>query len=320
MPIKRDKDSTAGAKLLRLFRKLMLNGGRHFQSDLAEWLNCSKQTVIRLMAEIENEIGTSLESGMDRRRRWYQIKTISRARLDLDFEEIRYLSVCRDLAAPYLPEQVKKRVDESIFNFSMLMADRSFTEREKAQKPQCSFFSKGRIDYTPHHDHIELLVRAAESKLICRVLYKAAGKQESKEHKFAPARIVSMNNALYVLGAGVTEDYRTLRHLTNLAIHRIQDVEITSKPILFKIPEADMTDFGFPWHEPRTFTIHFKPGRAADYVRERIWAECQTLREVADGGVVLEITTQSEPELLAWVRSFGEDAMLEDSNSPNSNH
>lgn len=310
---KLDMDSTTGAKLLRLFQKLMLDGRRHYQADLATFLNCSKQTVMRLIAEIEGVIGASLETGLDRHRRWYQIKTISRNRLGLDFEELRYLSICRDLAAPYLPEQVQKRVDESISSFSMLMADQAFAEREKAQKRQFSFFSKGRIDYSPHFDHIERLVHAAEEKRICLVLYKAAGKSKAKEHRFAPNRIVSMNNALYALGAGVTEDFKKMRHLTNLAIHRIKDVILTDKLVPFAIPDADLGMFGLPWHEPRTFRIRFTPGKASDYVRERIWADQQKLEELEDGGVLLELTTRSEPEVMAWVRSFGEDAKLQES-------
>ncbi len=307
---KLDSDSTTGAKLLRLFQKLMLDGRKHYQADLATFLNCSKQTVMRLIAEIEGVIGVSLETGLDRRRRWYQIKAISRNRLGLEFEELRYLSICRDLAAPYLPDQIKKRVDESIFNFSMLIADQGFAEREKAQKQQCAFFSKGRIDYSPHFEHIERLVLAMEGKRICLVRYKAAGKSKAKEHRFAVSRIVSMNNALYALGAGVTEDFKEIRHLTNLAIHRIHDVTLTDKLILFDIPESDPGMFGLPWHEPRTFRIRFVPGKAADYVRERIWADQQKLEELEDGGVLLELTTRSEPEVMAWVRSFGEEATL----------
>ncbi|MBO4300622.1 MAG: WYL domain-containing protein, partial [Desulfovibrio sp.] len=49
---------------------------------------------------------------------------------------------------------------------------------------------------------------------------------------------------------------------------------------------------------------------AADYVRERIWAESQKMEDTEDGGVLLEITTRSEPELMAWVRSFGDKAIL----------
>lgn len=32
------------------------------------------------------------------------------------------------------------------------------------------------------------------------------------------------------------------------------------------------------------------------------------ITELEDGGIILEITTRSEPELTAWVRSFGEEA------------
>lgn len=93
-------------------------------------------------------------------------------------------------------------------------------------------------------------------------------------------------------------------------IFRIKDVTLTDKRICFDIPEVEPGTFGLPWHEPRTFQIRFKPGKASDYVRERIWADRQTLEELDDGGVMLEITTRSEPELRAWVRSFGDEAKL----------
>jgi hypothetical protein len=310
MPPKKDPDTTPGVKLLRMFRKLMLDGRRHFQLDLAEEFQCSPQTIIRMAGEIELVVGASLESGLENRRRWYQIKTISRSRLGLDFEELRYLSVCRDLAAPNLPEQVRERVDDTIFNLSVLMADQGFAEREKAQKTQFAFFSKGRIDYTPHYEHIEKLLQAGEERRICLVRYKAAGKSEDKEHRFAPSRIVSMNSALYAIGAGVTENFREVRHLTNLAIHRITDVILTERKFSFILPEAEPNAFGLPWHEPKTFRIRFKAGKAADYVRERIWADEQKLEEMEDGGVVLELTTRSEPEVMAWVRSFGEETQI----------
>lgn len=303
-------DASMGSKLLRLFQLLLVDGRRHFQLKLMERLNCSRQTIIRLVGEIEGVIGAQLVSGMEHRQRWYQIRSISRSRLGLDFEELRYLSICRDLATPYLPEQIKKRVDASIFNFSLLMADAAYAEREKAQGPHFIFLSKGWIDYSPHFEHLERLVQAIQEKHICLVHYKAAGRVVVKEHCFAPHRIVSMSNALYVLGAGVTEDYKSMRHLTNLAIHRIENVSLTDKPIDFDIPDSDPGMFGLPWHEPRTFRIRFKPGRVSDYVRERIWADKQQLSELEDGGVLLELTTRSEPELTAWVRSFGEDAEI----------
>lgn len=307
MPPKIDPDTTPGVKLLRLFRKLMLDGRRHLQGDLAEEFQCSPQTIIRLAAEIEAVVGISLETGIENRRRWYQIRTISRSRLGLDFEEIRYLSVCRDMASASLPEQIRKRVDETIFNLSLLMSDQDFASRDQAQKPQFAFFSKGKIDYTPHFSTLEKLSQAAEKRRICLVQYKAAGKQESKEHRFAPSRIISMSGALYVLGSGLTEDFSEMRHLTNLAVHRIEDVTLLERTFNFDFPEASPDEFGLPWHEPRTFQIRFNPGKAAEYVRERTWADKQEISEHVDGGLTLTITTRSEPELMAWVRSFGDE-------------
>lgn len=310
MPSKLDQDTTYGAKLLKLFRRLMLDGRRHYQVELAEWLCCSKQTVIRLIAEIEGEIGISLESGFDGHKKWYRVRSISRSRFGLDFEELRYLAICRDLATPYLSEAVRERVDDSIFNMSMLLADPAYANRAAAQKPQYYFFNKGRINYTPHHEHLELLVEAANDKIACLVQYQAAGKEDAREHRFAPGQMVCMNNAIYVLGALLTEDFREMRLFTSFAVHRIHDVTLTSKHFAFDIPGFEHELFGLPWHDPKTFRIHFSKGKVADYVRERVWSEKQKITQQRDGSIILEIVTQSEPELMAWVRSFGEDAKI----------
>lgn len=117
-----------------------------------------------------------------------------------------------------------------------------------------------------------------------------------------------MNGALYAIGAGVTEDFISVKYFTNFAIHRIQNVILTERRFDVVMPEFAPMAFGLPWHEPRTFRIGFKPGKVADYARERTWADQQRLEDLSDGGLVLEITTRSKPELMAWVRSFGDDA------------
>lgn len=307
MPSKIDADATTGVKLLRLFRKLMLQGGRHYQTDLAEYLHCSKQTVIRLVAQIESEIGASLETGLENRQRWYQIRSIARSHLGLEFEELRYLSVCRDLAEHTLPEQIRRRVDGTILSLSVLMADQGYAERDKTQKQQFAFFSKGKIDYTPHFTKIEKLLQAAEERRVCLIRYKAVCNAAGREHRFAPARLAGMSGALYVLGATLTEDFQQIHHLMNLAVHRIQDVVLTERIFSFDFPGTPPDAFGLPWHEPKTFSIQFRPGKAAEYVRERVWADEQKLEEQEDGGITLQITTRSEPELMAWIRSFGEE-------------
>lgn len=47
-------------------------------------------------------------------------------------------------------------------------------------------------------------------------------------------------------------------------------------------------------------------------MRERIWSEQQEIFEHEDGTVSIILVSQSEPEVMAWVRSFGSEAYLVD--------
>lgn len=305
-----DADATTAQRALRLYQKLLLDGRRHYQSDLAEYLACSPQTVMRLIAEIEGLVGASLITGLDRHKRWYQIRSISRNRLGLEFEELRYLAICRDLAAPYLSNEVRERVDQSIFNFSLLMADQDYADRGKIQRNHMGHCFKGWIDYNPYFNFLEKLVSATDEDRVCLVNYKSPTNSRNKIHRFAPARIISMNGTLYALGADLTEDFSEMRFLTSLAVHRIKDVSLTDKQWHVTIPDEDLGMFGLPWHEPRKFRIKFSGGPVAQYVSERVWSERQRIRKQPDGGLILELVSRSEPEIKSWVRSFGDEAVL----------
>lgn len=305
MPAKLDQDASPSVKLLRIFRKLLLNGQRHYQGDLASEFQCSPQTIIRIMADIESVIGMNLETGTDNRRKWYRIKSKSPLGINMEYEELRYLSVCRDLAAQTLPAQILSRVDDTIFNLSLHMSE--LGRSGDARAPRLHFFSKGRIDYSPYFGIIENLISAIDKNLGCKISYKAVGKKAAREHLYAPHCLVSMNQAIYVLGAIIRED--GLR-FTNFAVHRIRGCTVLDEKFDIEFPDASGNMFGLPWHEPRTFRIHFNAGGAAEYVGERIWSDDQKLLPREDGSLVLEITTRSEEELMAWVRSFGEEAKL----------
>lgn len=304
MPCKLDQDTSPSVKLLRIFRKLLLNGQRHYQSDLASEFQCSPQTIIRIMNDIESVIGMNLETGIDNRRKWYRIKSRTPLGINMEYEELRYLSVCRDLAAQTLPAQILSRVDDTIFNLSMHMSELGRSSGVTA--PQLHFFSKGRIDYSPCFGIIENLITAIEQKNVCRLSYKASGKKTAREHLYAPHGMVTMNQAIYVLGA-ILKGEET-RYFTNLAAHRIKSCKVLNEKFDIDFPDASGNLFGLPWHEPKTFRIRFNAGKAAEYVEERIWSDEQRMLPQEDGSLILEITTRSEEELRAWVRSFGDEA------------
>ena len=51
-----DQDANYGSKLLKLFRMLMADSRPHYLTDLALKLNCSRQTVMRMMDVIGAEL------------------------------------------------------------------------------------------------------------------------------------------------------------------------------------------------------------------------------------------------------------------------
>lgn len=309
MPKRLDYDSSSWTKLLQLFCRLLVDGKRHYQSDLAKELKCSPQAIIRMTDTIEGVLKFNFESGTENRRKWYRVSSKSNHNFGLGFEELRYLNICREMASGVLPSDILSRMDDTIFDVSVGMLNASYGSKDQYGKRHFSLFSKGRIDYSPHAVTIDSLMAAIEKHWICQLEYKTGTARASVPHRFAPARMISMNQALYVLGATVEPDGETVRHCITLAVHRITSISITGKHYTIDFPNIDDSAFGLPWHEPRQYHIHVKAS-AANYVRERIWSEDQEIKEQADGSILLTLTGQSERELVSWVNSFGGEAKI----------
>lgn len=310
MQRKIDETSTSGEKLLRLFRKLLVAKGKHYQNDLATYLKCSPQTVIRLIDQISNEVGDSLVSGLDNRRRWYELRPASRNILGLQSDELRCLAICRELAEPFLSDIERKKVDETLLRFSLMLSESSEDGAQNGSgdgQIRYAFYSKGRIDYTQFEEFMKTLNAAAAAHKICVVRYRKSGTRDIEVLHFAPDRFVCLSQAIYALGA-LVKPGGDLDKVVSLAVHRLTSVVMLDEEVRFQMPKADFGDFSLPWHEPITFSVTFTPGMASDYVRERIWAQNQSMRENLDGSITLTVTTRSGPEFLAWVRSFGDEA------------
>ena len=80
-----------------------------------------------------------------------------------------------------------------------------------------------------------------------------------------------------------------------LAIHRIKKLDLIKQQIYLTILAPN--------------TLQFRK-KVSNYIKERVWAEQQKIEELDNGDIALTITTCSEPELMAWVRSFGEKVLV----------
>lgn len=312
MPRKLNDDASPRDKLLVLYQRLTLDGRRHFQADVARDLACSPQTVARLIGVIDRHLGkdVEIESGLEDRRRYYRLRSRAEDKaLGFSFEELRFLANCRDLAAPYLPEGVAQRIDRTLTSLALQLGEGS----PSLAGPAIGFRSKGYIDYAPHLGTIATLRGAIARRQVCRVDYKAGGRQKAEPYRYAPGRILAMSGTLYVQGYRLAEGSLLRERPTTFALHRIARVTPTGEYFRFNACDDDARRFGLNWHEPKRVRIHVA-AQAADYVRDRIWSDDQIIEDRPDGSIVLTVATTSEKELKAWVWSFGDAAEVIETN------
>lgn len=303
MPQKHNQDATSGDKLLALYQRLTLDSRKIFQTDLAEELECSPQTISRLITVIERNLGggSFIEVGIENRRRYYQLRSLSEDRsFGFSFDELRYLAICRDLAGHLLPKDVSNRIGKTLSNLAIQMGE---GYGPNAVAGGIGFRSKGYIDYEPHLKTISVLREAMQKKKVCRVEYRARGKSHQYIYRYAPGVIISMNGTLYAHGYLLDEDTLMRGRATTFSVHRISKVMETGEFFNFNANDEPATGFGLRWHSPKRVRVQVQ-AEAADYVRDRIWSDDQVIEEQDDGGIIIEITTTSEKELNSWVCSF----------------
>jgi predicted DNA-binding transcriptional regulator YafY len=174
----------------------------------------------------------------------------------------------------------------------------------------------GTIDYTSHHQTIRNLVQAMDGKRVCKVAYRNVMARRTKTLYVKPFKLFSHRDTVY-LHAGLArrpgKPYREPDFDPLLAVHRISSIGITDRQ--FSMPEdydfeRDFNQtFGIAKDEAFIVEVEFFDW-AANYVAERSWSPDQKITKRRDGSVKLKFTASSEPEILSWVLSFGENAVL----------
>lgn len=308
MPLKHD-DATPGQKALALYSLLLFTGKRYTLTALAEHLVCSKQTILRLIRDMELR-GDILDMGFDGRERWYKIKTPPhKPSFAISTQELQTLVMCRDMVSHLIPKAIRDTIDHALAATATLLPD--FDTRAQAFESHWRTECKGRIDYSGHVEMLATARKAIAEHGILRVRYTGVGKRQAREHLFAPLECVSYREALYLYGVKVIDDDITIPFgPMMLALHRISSLELTGEHHAHEDPDPQRSGFGIMHWDPLRLTVRFD-SFAATYVRERIWSDDQEIEDLEDGGVRLRFTAANETEALSWVLSFGARAVVE---------
>ncbi|MBU0486120.1 MAG: WYL domain-containing protein [Proteobacteria bacterium] len=312
MPRKIDYYKSSGEKIISLFAKLLFSREKHSLIRLAQMLNCSKQTVMKNIEEIQRAYGVEVEESFEGRRKYYQIKrAVAPPQLNLTEDEINVLFMCRAFTEHLLGSDLFEDASRAI--------EKSLALLPKDKQVSASHFSSmklGRIDYTPHHEIIKTLIEAMNDRKTCLISYKSVSATKPTDMYISPLMIFSFNDALYLNGLLARKPgtkYVEPKFHPVLAIHRINKVEITERS--FKRP--DNYDFEKHFNErfgimqDSSFTVEVEFSKyAAEYVAERIWSPEQKSKKLKDGRLHLTFEAASKLEVIAKILSFGDQAKI----------
>jgi len=311
MPEKKDAYSTPAMKVLRLYILLLFSGQKYSLAELARKFECSKQTILRMLEQINLSKFEQVNSWEEEGRRYFRAKTPpQRPNPTLNVEAIQHLLLCRDIVWHILPPALRQEIDQTIARTTVLLTD--FNQRSEALTSFAHNHAKGSIDYSHHQEILKSLLNAIQKRRICQVVYRSSSASKIQEMRIAPLRLVAYHDGLFIR-ARLEEPLANSDDNVDrmLAVHRIVSLQKTDKTFQVPVNQKKQSGLTFGLMEGKPFRVKvaFQAGAAA-YVSERIWSDDQKLKSLPDGGLVLEFTATSRPEVLSWILSFRTEAEL----------
>ena len=313
MPAKRN-DSKPGEKLLTLYTLLMLRGDRAISlGELAETLECSKQTVLRLLDQLEASHYGKLEPPtIQGREHYYRLAKLPPKKLDMGVQELAQLAQCRNMLMNVLPKNVSTMLGK-MTGAGAGLGGPVFPAGDGKQEQLGLVYNKGYIDYAPFEQQYATLMQAMRQQRVCRISYRRSPAKAAREFSFVPMRIVLYHENIAFLGWEVTDTGRAKPVYDNslfLYLQRFQSVELTQRKATDLPTPKTAQDgnkpaaFGIQAGEVFAVKLHFAPD-VTGYVYDRQWSSRQECAVQEDGSLILDIDAQSDVEVVAWILGFG---------------
>ena len=146
--------------------------------------------------------------------------------------------------------------------------------------------------------------------------YQAIMEDKPKQFFIKPLKLFSHHETVYLHAQKARtpgEKYQEPDYDPLLAVHRIKDIKVTER--LFKQPrnydfeKFFNENFGIMKIDAFEVEVEFK-GWAARFVAERICSPDQKIKKLGENKIRLIFTASSEPDVIWWLLSFGEEAKL----------
>lgn len=313
MPRKRDYDRSYGQKLIAVYSRLLFSGESYSLTQLAQMLDCSKQTILRLIKDITLSFDWPLREERRSNRVYYYIQRPKKfpSLVSLSEKELQVLEMCQAFTAHLLGPVLFEEATRALWKSRELLPD----GKKTTSQPFASF-RPGSIDYTPHQTTIRKLLQAMDEKRVCKVSYQSITEDKPKTSYLIPLKLFSHHDTIYLHARRARypgKPYKKPDFDPLLAIHRFKEVELDDRsfefPQDYDFEETFNKHFGIIKEEVFQVKVEFT-GWSAYYVSERIWSPDQKIVKKGKDKIQLNFSASSEPEVISWLFSFGEEAKL----------
>lgn len=308
MGAKRD-DATHTEKLIALCGLLSRNSLPMSLGRMASELRCSKQTIIRLIGQIEKaDIGKVLRAKEGRQSIYSLTRTLNECTPRLNADGQLNLALCREFLADILPPAMHRQMEANL-----LECEGWFRKEQGRLRGVGGALGKGQIDYAPYEKILNRLISAITSDRVIELEYRARRDGPKKRFSFAPKRLINYRECIYVDGWRVSDTGNVeslYENSVRLALQRIVSCILTRRSSR-SLPEPlrTQTGLGVMDGEPFEVIARFTPF-AATYAAERRWSGNQKMAEEEDGSIVLTLTARNEAECIAWALGFGDQIVI----------
>jgi len=310
--IKPDKDH--GQKVIELFFKLYFSPYEYSLTELARELECSKQTIGRIVDKINSSTeGIKIEDYTKDRKRIFRIKKekIPAKEMNLTQSEYGVLQMCCSFTKHLIGKEIFDQALNALGKSQVLIKN-----RDTVSEKHFGAFTPGTIDYSGHQQIIKDLITAMENSKVCKIIYKSTYNRTPKTFHIKPLKLFSKDDAIYLhaqMAKAPGKVYKAPKFDPLLVIHRIEGFEITETsfkfPDNFDFEKSFNQTFGVMKEDSFQARVEFS-GYAAKHVKERIWSHDQVIKEKKGDTIELTFTATSYIESLSWILSYGHEARV----------
>lgn len=280
--------------------------------ELGEVLEVERRQVNRFLETVQ-ALGYPLRDELidgGPEKRWIIQWSDSRFTLDappfvISPEEILALAMLRAEASAFRGTEIETVLDGFFEKVAIALPPDFLARLQRIRTlfvPSCKMAK----EYTGKEEIIQDLTQAMLLQRVCAVRYTSFSKHKEVAFRLAPLHFFEHQGGLYCFY--LSPDHGDVRMV---AVERIQSLELEEATFEYPRdfdPQALLdSSFGVILGAPMQVKIRFASSQAR-YIKERRWARQQTLTDLPDGGLLLEMEVSGRREVLMWVLGFGGDA------------